>query len=247
MTQVPQLKKLVWLACSAAIIAMPLFAAPARRHAAAPPYDVTITGIVSDATTLRPVASVEITVENFKTKATTNAEGKYSISARVGGLPVRLTAARSGYSPSTQTVTASAPTGTTLNFSLQSKPTGSVKDVAGNTVAIDADSFKFAYLIPFSGYASSDTANFCLADGTVSHPDRSEIAKIIGPAAPQSNAKCCSTQVLAVQVAYKDGHTATAFLSDSCIGNEVDVLARDHFSGQFVYFNLTNVAEVNLP
>ncbi len=251
MTQVPRMKKLLLVACSTAIAALPLFgaAAPARRHSATTPYDVTITGVAVDAATQKPVVNALISVENFKTRATTDSQGKYTLIAKVGGLPVHMSAARSGYSSATQTVTATSTTdATTLNFSLQSTPTATIKDTQGNTAVVDAESFKFAYLITFSGYSSSDTANFCLADGTASHPDRSEISKIVGPATPQSNAKCCNLgQVLSIQVTYKNGQTSSAFLTDSCFGSEADVLARDHVTGQFVYFNLVNVAEVNLP
>jgi len=249
MTQVPKFKKFILIACSAAVAALPLFGEqPVRRHSSGTPYDVTISGTILDAATQKPIASAEVSVESLKVKGTTNAQGKYTLVAHVGGLPARVTAARTGYSPVTKSVTATSLTvPATVDFALQSTPTTTIKDTSGNTFVVDTESFKFAYLVPFSGYVPSESANFCLADGTAAHPQRSEISKIIGPATTQTNAKCCNGPVLSVQVTYKTGETSPAFLNDSCFGSEVDVLARDHGTGQFVYFNLINVAEVDLP
>jgi hypothetical protein len=229
-----------------ALIATPLIAAqPARRRPSPEPFPITVTGTVTDAATAQPVAAVEVTVVNSGAKAITDANGKYTLAA-IGGYPVAIAASRTGYNTSTQTINAKGDA--TLNFVLSATATTSVRETNGNVTQLDTESFKFAYLVPFSGYISSDKASFCLADGSASKPDRSEIAKIIGPAVAQTGTKCCNIgPVLSVQVVLKNGQQMTAYLTDSCFGNEVDVLGRVHATGQFAYFNLANVAEVDLP
>jgi hypothetical protein len=228
-----------------ALLAMPSFAAAQRRHPSDPPFTIVVTGTVTDATTSKPVASAEVSLASSNNKVSTDAEGKYRITVP-GSFNANLTAARSGYTSATKTVNSRSDT--TLNFTLQPTATASVREVNGTVTQVDAESFKFAYLIPFSGYAATDTANFCLADGTQTHPDRSEISKIVGPATAQTGTKCCNIgPVMSMQVTFKNGSTQTVYLTDSCFGNEVDVLGRNHATGQFVYFNLANVAEVTLP
>jgi hypothetical protein len=228
-----------------ALLAIPTLAATTRRHAAPAPFTITVSGIVSDATTGKPVFGAEVTTPGSNAKAVTDAEGKYSIAA-TGGYPAALTAERSGYTAQTKSI--NAKNDATLNFALTPTATTTVRETNGNVTQIDTESFKFAYLVPFSGYISTDKANFCLADGTPANPDRSEIAKITGPAVAQTGTKCCNIgPVMSMQVTFKDGRTQTVYLTDSCFGNEVDVLGRVHSTGQFAYFNLTNVAEIVLP
>jgi len=243
---VPHCKRILLSISALAMLSFSAFAAdPPRRHAAPAPLNVKITGVVTDATTGKPVASADISIVNSKIKVATDADGKYTITAQ-GGYSVGVQAARSGYTAQTKTTPATGDT--TINFSLQPTATASVRDTAGTVTQVDVESFKFAYLVPFSGYVSSNTGNFCLADGTAAHPDRGEIAKLIGPATPQTQSKCCTLgPVMSMQVVFKNGTTSTVYLADSCFGNEVDVLGREHTTGQFVYFNLANVAEVDLP
>lgn len=226
------------------VLSLPALAAPPRRHASPPPYNVRITGVVIDAATDKPVASAEVSIVNSRTKGVTDAQGKFTVTA-LGGFSVGLQAARSGYTAQTKTI--SATTDTTVNFSLQPTPTASIREVNGAITQVDTESVKLAYLVPFSGYVSSNSGNFCLADGTVAKPDLSEISRLIGPATAQSVSKCCNFPIMSMQVVYKSGAASTVYFADSCFGNEIDVLGRDHTTGQFVYFNLTNVAEVTLP
>lgn len=243
----PHCKRFVLsISALAMLLSYPALAAnPPRRRATPPPINVKITGVVTDATNGKPVASADVSIVNSRNKVATDAEGKYTITAQ-GGYSVGVQASRSGYTAVTKSVPATGDV--TINFSLQPTPTATVRDTSGNVTQVDVESFKFAYLVPFSGYVSTNTGNFCLADGTAAHPDRSEISKLIGPATPQTQSKCCTLgPIMSMQVVFKNGTTSTVYLADSCFGNEVDVLGREHSTGQFVYFNLTNVAEVDLP
>lgn len=240
----PHFTRLAISISAVTLLSLPALAATPRRHASPAPYNVKITGVVIDATTSKPVASVDVSIVNSKTKVATDAEGKFTMTA-LGGFSVGVEASRSGYIAQTKTV--SATHDTAVNFTLTPTATATVREVNGTTTQVDAESIKLAYLVPFSGYVSATTGNFCLADGNVTHPEISEIAKLIGPATPQTVSKCCNFPIMSMQVVYKSGQTQTVYLADSCFGNEVDVLGREHNSGQFVYFNLTNVAEVTLP
>lgn len=240
----PHCKRFMLSISAMIVLSFPVLAATPRRHASPPPYNVRVTGVVTDATTDKPVASVEVTILNSNAKGVTDAQGKFTVTA-LGGYAIGLQAARTGYTAQTKTVTAVADT--TVNFSLQPTPTSSVREVSGTVTQVDTESLKLAYLVPFSGYVSSNTGNFCLADGTVAKPNLSEISRLIGPATPQSVSKCCNFPIMSMQVVYKTGVTSTVYFADSCFGNEIDVLGREHTTGQFVYFNLANVAEVTLP
>lgn len=242
----PHCKRLMLSISAIVLLTFPALAATApRRHASPAPFNVKITGVVTDAATSKPVPSAEVSIVNAKGKVSTDKDGRFEVIA-LGGFSVGVSAARSGYTTQTQTVRAAADA--TVNFSLQPTATTTVREVSGTVTQVDTESFKFAYLVPFSGYQSADTANFCLADGTASHPNHTEISKLIGPAVAQTSAPCCNLgPVMAIQVVLKSGTTSTVFLADSCFGNEVDVLGRDHATGQFVYFNLANVAEIDLP
>ena len=242
----PHCKRFTLSIAAIVLLAVPALAAnPPRRHAAPPTYNVKITGVVTDVTTDKPIVAAEVSIVNSRTKVNTDSQGKFTITAQ-GGYTVSVQATRTGYSPVVKTVPGVSDTST--SFQLTPTPTTSVRDVAGNVTQVDTESFKFAYLIPFSGYSSSEQANLCLADGTKKQPDRSTVAKLIGPATAQSVAACCNIgPIMSMQMVFKNGTTSTVYFVDSCFGNEVDVLGREHTTGQFVYFNLANVAEVILP
>jgi hypothetical protein len=241
---VPHSKRFMLSISAIIVLALPALAATPRRHASPPPYSVRITGVVTDATTNKPVAAAEVTVVNSNSKGVTDAEGKFTVNA-LGGYSIGLQAARTGYTAQTKTVDGA--TNTTVNFSLQPTATSSIREVSGTITQVDTESLKLAYLVPFSGYVSSNSGNFCLADGSVVKPNLSEISRLIGPATPVSVSKCCNFPIMTMQVVYKSGVTSTVYFADSCFGNEIDVLGREHATGQFVYFNLANVAEVTLP
>lgn len=242
----PHCKRLLLSISAMFLLTFPALAAnPPRRHATPPTFNVKITGVVTDATTGKPIVAAEVSIVNSRTKVNTDSEGKFTVTAQ-GGYTVGVQAARTGYTTSVKTVSGNSDTST--SFQLTPTATTSVRDVAGNVTQVDTESFKFAYLIPFSGYSSSDNANLCLADGTKTQPGRGDVAKLIGPATAQNVAACCNIgPIMSMQMVFKNGTTSTVYFVDSCFGNEVDVLGREHTTGQFVYFNLANVAEVDLP
>ena len=45
----------------------------------------------------------------------------------------------------------------------------------------------------------------------------------------------------------KSGEKTQVYFKDSCFGNEVDFVGRERSTGQFMYFNFANVAEIDFP
>jgi hypothetical protein len=120
-----------------------------------------------------------------------------------------------------------------------------VKLTSGETHVLDLGTSQFAYYIVFSGYAGGNP-NFCKPDGSQFTPAKTDIAKVIGPAALADSPACCSRgQVMAVTVELKSGDRTQAFFNDSCFGNEVDFLGRERSTGQFVYYKFTDIAEID--
>jgi hypothetical protein len=219
----------------------PTFAAT-RPRAFAPVPDVTVTGKVVDAATGAVLADAQ--VANGTRTATTGADGSFSIKVQ-GGRPTVLTVTRWGYDNGTQTIT---PGNGAISFSLLPRAVITVKDTSGTTYSLDYDQATFAYLIPLSGYARSDSGNFCTPGGVAFTPNKSEIAKIIGPATLTTDASCCHFgPTLGIDVQLKDGQTRHAIFVDACFGNEVDFISRDRNTGQFVYLSFANIAEITFP
>lgn len=78
----------------------------------------TISGVVVDETNRRPLAEVSVTVDGTVRRATTGAEGRYTISGVPSGR-VELRASRLGYGVRSQPVTVVAGQTATANFSLE--------------------------------------------------------------------------------------------------------------------------------
>ena len=86
---------------------------------------------------------------------------------------------------------------------------------------------------------------------------------ILGPVAQHCpNATICLDQFHVVQWATsaldkvrraiwnqtrRSGQKTQAYFNDSCFGNEVDFIGRERSSGQYLYFNFTNIAEIDFP
>jgi hypothetical protein len=237
----------------ALLFAVPSFAivSKPRRRATnpvpLPVLDSNFNGHLADATNGMPVASADIVVEGVAiTSSDKNGDFKLLTS---NGRHFILTAQRSGYLPASTELT--GVTGT-QSFSLTMQPTQVIKltDAKGVVHTIDIENAQFAYLIPFSGYARSNTANFCKADGSNSMytPDRTEFRRIVGPGKSVTSGACCQLgPVVQVNIELKTGETATVNFNDSCFGNEVDFIGRDHVSGDFSYYNFANVAEIVFP
>jgi hypothetical protein len=52
---------------------------------------------------------------------------------------------------------------------------------------------------------------------------------------------------MTVNVEMKSGETSQVYFNDSCFGNEVDFIGRERSTGQWLYFNFTNIAEIDFP
>jgi hypothetical protein len=236
----------------ALLFAVPSFAVtskPRRRGVGpivTPTLDANINGHLSDATTGLPVGSADIVVEGVAVTSS-NRDGDFKL-VTFNGRHFVLTAQRSVYLPASTELTGT--TGT-QSFTLQMHPTGVVvtlRDTSGVVHTIDPENAQFAYLIPFSGYVRSNSANFC-KDGTTITPDISEFRRIVGPAksVTASGCGCPFPVVMQVNIELKTGETATVNFNESCYGNEVDFIGRDHVSGDYSYYNFTNIAEIVFP
>lgn len=241
------------LALVAALLAaaLPSSAAVKRRSvrhpSVGPAFTATIRGTVVDATSNLPVAFANIQVLN--TKITTSREGTFEIAELNGnGTNVPVIASRSGYNPSTLTISGA---GThTLNFRLESRPTVSVRMIDGTTYQLDDDSIKTGYVILFSGYVSTTDPSFCKADGTQTQVNVSQLKKIVGPAANITNSACCAregAQLQRVNVTLKSGESADWTFKDSCVGYTTDLLGRNHSTGDQVSLKFSEIAEVTFP
>lgn len=249
MTLVSRLPRVVAVAALLLIaaVAAPLAAATSKRHIDRPLPLVTVTGTVIDASSGKPVQGV--IVANGVVFSVTDSSGNYSLSLPLGR-PTLLTATYFAFKPSTITVTPqSTPSaGAGFNFSLTPNPSITVKTTAGETVSLDYDTSKFAYIIVFIGYVKDDNANFCLPDGTSWAPNKSEFNKVVGPSQDVNFSPCCTKgPVTTANVEMKSGLKTAVYFNDSCFGNEVDFLGRERSTGNFRYFAFKDIAEIDFP
>src|SRR6185295_7115699 len=171
-----------------------------KTRAVQPLQEVPYYGRLVDAMTGAPVIRAEVT--NGKRIATTDNSGVFVLNLP-GGRLAMLTVTRSGYEPLTFNVTppegeqrppvvigpapqpAPAPppaTGSIPPVLVTPKPPVTIRNVDGYTVTVDLDTLQFGYVLPFASPATSQMASFCKTDGTPWTPDRSEFARIVGPA-----------------------------------------------------------------
>ncbi|HVR37986.1 MAG TPA: carboxypeptidase regulatory-like domain-containing protein [Thermoanaerobaculia bacterium] len=224
------------------LAALPVVAAPKRR-AIEPLGEATLSGVVTDQTTGGVVVAADVVNGVHATQ--TDGQGKFTLKVPAGR-PTPVVVSRSGYETSTTNVTASG----TQNVAIQlkGKPTVSLKTSTNTTVQLDFESAQFAYTVPFSGYVKTDEGNFCASDGSEFKPHKSTIAKISGPATNATSATCCKLgPVKTVSVQLKSGTTVQSNFVDSCFGFDVVFLGRNHTTGQFEFFNFTNIAEIVFP
>ena len=225
-----------------------------RARAVRPVGEAVYGGSIVDATTGNPVIEAEVTSGTRTVK--TNSLGQFSIVIIVGR-PVSLVVHRSGYEdfpltvslPSSAAVSPAPIGGPSLPpIRLVSKPVVTVKLTDGGTVRFDAETVQFAYYLPFSSPATSATASFCKLDGTAYAPDRSEFARISGPATSVTNAACCKLgPALAVDVEMKNGDKERVLFTDSCFGYDVLFTGRDHDSAQYLYAKFVEIVSVDFP
>jgi len=245
---------------SAFIAAATLFAATslfAHVHAVRPVAEGVYSGTVVDATTSKPVIEAEVTSGSRTVK--TNAIGLFNL-VIITGRPVAITIHRSGYEDLPLTTTLPTPSAPEVSpvvpapplpvtpLALTPKATVVVKTTNGTTMRLDADTVQFAYVIPFSNPATSTVASVCHTDGTADDIDRSELARIIGPAVSTTNAACCKLgPALAIDFEMKTGEKEHVLLTDSCFGYDCIFTGRDHDSAQYVQVKFTDVASIDFP
>lgn len=231
-------------AALAVVVSIPLFAAtPAKRRSVGPLPDATLTGTVVDDATGAPVVAADVTYADRTT--TTDTQGKFTLVVP-GGRPTTLSVRRSGYDPATANVTPGGTSSVTIR--VKGRATVRVRTTNNTTYNLDYESAQFAYTVPFSGYAKSDAGNFCKPDGSEYKPDKSLIARVVGPATETTFSACCKIgPVRTAQLELKDGSKTQVYFVDSCFGFQVNFLGRDHVSGQFVYLDFKDVAEIVFP
>jgi hypothetical protein len=226
------------------LTAIPVSAATtSKKHLIRPVPEVTVTGVVRDASNNKPVSHV--VVSNGVLFSTTDDSGAWTLKLSQGR-PTLLTATWFAFRTQTLSVTPGA--GSTLDFSLTPNPIITVKTLAGESFDLDYDTSKFAYIIVFIGYVKDDNANFCKPNGEAWAPNKSEFNKLIGPGTQVNFSGCCTLgPVTTANVDMKSGEKTAVYFNDSCFGDEVDFLGRERSTGNFQYFAIKNIAEIDFP
>jgi hypothetical protein len=238
---------------AAVLVSVPAVSTQAagRRRAVTPPsatgkLTAEISGTILDDVTGHPVVAAHVTAGTRS--ANTDAAGKYTIKniTSFHGL-INVEVSRSGYATRTQKLTTGGKQ--TLDLRLTPGAVAHVRRVDNSTYDIDFDSVEFGYAVAFSGYRSAEFEDFCNAAGNPVAVDRSEMRRITGPAVMVDNATCCpGAQTLRVSVELKTGGTSDMFFVDACNGfSNIDLIGRDHTSGQFVDTPFAQIAEVVFP
>lgn len=225
--------------------------AAGRRRAVTPPTagqkveSDEISGTVVDDVTGQPIAAIRVSAGNksdttetdgkFKLKNVTSYQGKFG-----------LEASRTGYT--TQRVEITEPS-TTLVIRVRPTPTVTLRKTNGANLQIDYESVVFGYPIPFSGYVSGPSDDFCRPNGSAVTIDRSQVRRFVGPATLVTQASCCqSHQVLKVNVELKTGETTDVFFADSCSGiASIDFIGRNHVTGVMEYTPFKDITEIVFP
>jgi len=234
------------LAASLLLIGGALSAAVNKSHAVTPVATVTISGVVRDSSG-SPVAGAIVHSGTFHSNNNgTSSDGKYKLTLP-GGRPTVITV--EDFAFETVTVLFTPAQDATLDVTLNSsRPSVTVKLTNGETHVLDLGTSQFAYAIPLSGYARFDNANFCKPDGSSIAPAKTEIARVVGPATSVNFSPCCTRgPIMTANVELKSGEKTQVYFNDSCFGNEVDFLGRERSTGQYVYYNFANVAEIDFP
>jgi len=208
---------------------------------APPPEAATLSGSISDATNNAAVFDAEIVVLGTTYSGAKN--GTYNISKAPVG-QVTVTFQRWGYQPSTQQITI-APGANTLNATLTPKPLTMVQEKGGMIHRFDYELSQFGFLIPFSGYARSDSFDVCLGDGSKVAINKVDL-KSVTDFASGSNGCCPNHPVVIATFNFKDGTMGSRAIADSCFYDEYFV-GRDRDSGEWAYLKLTDIADVQFP
>lgn len=236
------------IAAIAAMMVLPVAGQTTRRRAVSPTGDTAgpTTSVVirlKDATTGLAVEDANVTYANQPNHS--NAAGQAVVKLPIGK-PATISVEHPAYNILTQSITAQA--GGTYDVSLTQKPSVVIKLVSGETHIVDLGTAQFAYSVTFSSYVRTDKGNFCIADGSDFAPDKTEIARVIGPAVAASQPACCQFgSVMSATVQMKTGANVQVYFKDSCSGNEVDFVGREKSTGRYQYFRFTDIAEIDFP
>lgn len=204
-----------------------------------------ISGQVLDNVTSQPI--VGVTVVGGNRVDITDAQGRFDLKNVTGQGSITLIAERSGYQPYNSQYKSTDPT--TLAIRLVPTKTVTIRQTNGTVLEVDLESLKFGYPVPFSGYRESESEDFCTVDGNKLYVHRSQMAKVIGPAAIVAGGACCTQGNAAkMTLTLKTGQTMDVIFTDSCDERyKVDVGARQHVNGQFVHILITDIAEIVFP
>jgi len=239
------------LVAAVAFTALPSQAQGRRRAASHPTAQGKLTspkisGTVTDDATGQPVIFARVRVGD-RIDNTDNA-GKYevkNVSSFQGKILIEVS--RTGYT----TKTVLLPTGgeQVIDIRMAPLPTVSVKKADNTTVQLDADSIEFGYPVVFSGYNTAAFEEFCKPNGTAISVNRSDIRRINGAATKAAQAACCGTkEVEKINVELKTGEVTDLYFVDTCNGvPSIDLIGRDHATGQLVYTAFTAITEVVFP
>jgi hypothetical protein len=247
MTPLKSRRLLFLVILSTMVLALPAFAGK-RRAVKHPPAAnlsvVNISGVVRDSVTGQPIAKAR--VDAGDEHDTTDAQGAFLLKKVGIAGNVAVTADRTGYAA--KTIDVAAGSTQNLTISLVPEATTRITKVDGANIDVDTDSVEFGYLSGFAGYNSATFEEFCTPAGTPLVVQREQVQKFIGPAVRVSQTACCATsEVFRINVELKDGTKTDVYFDDSCSGYSVDVIARNHVSGEFVYVPFAQISQMTFP
>lgn len=239
----------MFLTLIALAIAFPMAAASKRRAVKPPSIDprltVTLSGTVVDAASGAPVVAADVFSANLNLYTTTNATGSFTLTVPAN-MQVTLEISRVGYE--TLQTTVSIGTNASQRFTLVGRQTVHVRMTNGATYELDGETLKFGFLTgPFGTYITDTRMSLCKPGGSSFTPDRVAIRKITGPASPRSHAPCCANPILGLTIEMKSGETTEAYLTDTCFGGSVEVIALQHTKVDAVFLPMANIASIEFP
>lgn len=242
-------RNLAVAAATALCLAVPAHAAKRRaaatRSPGAPFTIEKITGQVLDAATNQPVPFAAVSAGNRND--TTDAQGNFELKNVKGNGYLLFEVDRTGYKPySSQFKPGDA---TTMSIRVTPTATVTIRKSNGDVVAVDMESLKFGYPVPFSGYREAESDDFCSLDGNKYYIHRAQMVKLTGPATLVPGGACCeSGNAYKMNLKLKDGRTMDVIFTDTCDERyKVDIGARVHSTGAFVHIPITEISEIVFP
>jgi hypothetical protein len=232
----------------AVLLTLPLFAQKRRsvgnpEAASGTPTTIVCQGTVTDAATGAPIPFVRLTTGKGLQGASSR-NGTFAFDFVSKGSDADITATRTGFQSQTIHVSGAGPH--ELNFRLESRTAATLLKTDGTTLSLDDDSVKFGYIVPFMGYQTVTGSDFYMNDGTRAKIPNSQARHITRLGITEPNAYCHQPgQRLLLELRDDTIHDAT--FVDSCYGYTIDLIARDHITGDVVYMPFTEVSEIAFP